>query len=170
RIREILFGSQMREYSQRFAELEERLLHETNGLRGELRSRLDSLEAYTRQEIECLSDRQKAERAERTESVDRISNDLREAIRGLDRNWVQSDEQVSKDLRELRKSMLERQRNLSDEVTQCVGRMEMLQNRRLEEIRSSSMDRLALADLLTEVALRIRGEFRVPGIQDVADA
>ncbi len=170
RIREILFGSQMRGYEQRFSQLEERLLRETSELKSEFRRRLDSLEGYTRQEIACLSDRQKTERAERTEAVDRILRDLGEATRGLERRLAESSEQASKDLRELRHFMMDQHRNLSDELTQCVGKMEILQNHRLEELRTDTMDRLALANLLGEVALRIRGEFRVPGIEDAAHA
>ena len=170
RIREIIFGTQMRDYDQRFAQLEERLLRETSELKGEVRRRLDSLEAYTRQEVESLSDRQKTERSERRESLERIARDLSEATRGLESRMVQTDEQVSKDLREVRQLVMDRHRTLAEELTQCVGRAEVLQNRRLEELRADTMDRLALANLLTEVALRIRGEFRVPGAEDTPNA
>ena len=170
RIREILFGSQMREYGQRFGHLEERLLRETSELKTEVRRRLDSLEAYTRQEVEALSDRFKTERDERTQTVDRVSREASDATRALERRLIQSDEQVLKDLRELRQLMLERHRTLSDELTQCVGKSEMLQNRRLEELRANAVDRIALASLLAEVALRIRGESLVPRVEDTLSA
>jgi hypothetical protein len=170
RIREILFGSQMREYGQRFAQLEERLLRETGELKTEVRRRLDSLEAYTRQEVEALADRLKTERNERTETMDRTSREASEATRALERRLLQFDEQVSKDMRDLRQLILERHRNLSDELTQCVGKSEMLQNRRLEELRANAVDRMALASLLAEVALRIRGESLVPGVEDTLSA
>ena len=166
RIREILFGSQMREYAQRFTQLEERLLRETSDLKTEVRRRLDSLEAYTRQEIDALSDRLKTERSERTETIERISLEADKAARALERRLVQSDDQVSRELRELRQLTLERHRSLSDELTQCVNRSEMLQTRRLEELRANAVDRVALASLLAEVALRIRGEALVPGVED----
>jgi hypothetical protein len=166
RIREILFGTQMRGYDQRFAQLEERLMRETGELKSEVRRRLDSLEAYTRQELESLSDRQNTERSERREALDRLSRDLAEATRGLEKRVIHSDEQMAKDLRELRQVMMDRHRTLADELTQCVGKAELLHNRHLEELRADTMDRVALANLLAEVALRIRGEFRVPDIED----
>jgi hypothetical protein len=169
RIREILFGSQMREYGQRFAQMEERFLRETGELKAEVRRRLDSLEAYTRQEVESLADRLKTERSERAESADRISREFTESVKALEKRLLQSDEQVSKDLRELRQSTLDRQRSLSDEFTQAIASTETLQNRRLEELRASAVDRFALANFLTEVALRLRGEFRVPGVEDPSD-
>jgi hypothetical protein len=169
RIREILFGSQMREYGQRFAQMEERFLRETGELKAEVRRRLDSLEAYTRQEVEALADRLKTERSERAESEDRMSREFAESVKALEKRLLQSDEQVSKDLRELRQSTLDRHRSLSDEFTQSIASTEMLQNRRLEDLRASAVDRLVLANFLAEVALRLRGDFRVPGGEEPTD-
>src|SRR5690242_15266009 len=148
RIREILFGSQMREYGQRFSNLEERLLRETSELKMEVRRRLDALEAYTRQEFEALSDRLRTERAERTESVNRMSREASDATRELESRLAKTDEQMSRDVRDVRQLLLDRQRALSDELTQCVSRSELIQTRRLEELRGNTVDRVALASLL----------------------
>ncbi|HID35882.1 MAG TPA: hypothetical protein EYP39_00670, partial [Ghiorsea sp.] len=45
-IRDIIFGSQMRDYEQRFVRLEERVLNEADALRSETNNRLDALETY----------------------------------------------------------------------------------------------------------------------------
>jgi hypothetical protein len=47
--------------------------------------------------------------------------------------------------------------------------MESLQNRHTEELRASTIDRFALANLLTEVAMRIRNEFGVIGLGEACD-
>lgn len=170
RIREILFGSQMREYGQRFANLEERLLRETGELKMEVRRRLDSLEAHTRQEFDALSERLRTERAERTETINRVSREAGDATRELEGRLAKTDEQVSRDIRDVRQLILDRQRALSDELTQCVSRSELLQSRRLEELRGNAVDRVALASLLAEVALRIRGESLAAGVEDTLSA
>jgi uncharacterized protein with von Willebrand factor type A (vWA) domain len=170
RIREILFGSQMREYGQRFVQLEEKLIRETGELKAEVRRRLDSLETLMRQEVEALANRLGTERTERTESGDRISREFNEQVRSLERRFNQSEEQVSKDLRELRQVTVERNRSLTEELTEAIANAEKLQNRRLEELRASAVDRFALANFLTELGLRVRGEFHVTGIGDSADA
>ncbi|MBW4571424.1 MAG: hypothetical protein KME31_26440 [Tolypothrix carrinoi HA7290-LM1] len=46
KVRDILFGNQMREVERKFARLEERLIKECTNLRDENRKRLDSLESY----------------------------------------------------------------------------------------------------------------------------
>src|SRR5260370_21342581 len=73
RIREILFGSRMREYSQRFLEMEERLVRETAELKAEFGRRVESLEARSLQELDSLADRLVTERSDRAESEGRIS-------------------------------------------------------------------------------------------------
>jgi hypothetical protein len=170
RIREILFGSQMREYGQRFLNLEERLLRETSELKMEVRRRMDALEAYTRQEFEALSDRLRTERSERTESVNRVAREAGDANRELESRLAKTDEQTTRDLRDVRQLILDRQRALSDELTQCVSRSELLQSRRLEELRGNAVDRVALASLLGEVAMRVRGESLSAGVEETLSA
>lgn len=67
RIREIIFGAQMRDYDLRFARIEERILRESADLRSETKRRLDSLETYIRQELGLAhgSARRREERARR---------------------------------------------------------------------------------------------------------
>src|SRR6201982_3364027 len=54
KIRDILFGSQMRDYEKRFARLEETLVKETVEIRETNRRRFDQLEAYMKKEFEAL--------------------------------------------------------------------------------------------------------------------
>lgn len=61
KIRDILFGSQMKDYETRFNRLEETLLSQTSDLRESTRKRLDALENYLRKELESLQSRLKAE-------------------------------------------------------------------------------------------------------------
>jgi hypothetical protein len=169
-IREILFGSQMREYGQRFANIEERLLHETGELKADVRRRLESLEAYTKQELSELAERLGTERTERSESAGRISQDLTDSVKSLERRLMQADDRVSRDLRDLRQLTLNHLKGLLDDLAQRIGMSEERQNRRLEELSSTTVDRLALANLLAELALRMRGEFGVQGMGDSTDA
>ena len=61
KVRDLLFGGQMRDYDRKFARLEERLVKETSELRDDVKKRLAALEGYMKAEIESLSDRLRAE-------------------------------------------------------------------------------------------------------------
>src|SRR6516165_11426379 len=73
KIRDILFGNNMREYEKRFARLEERLTKSSEALREDLKKRFDSLETYVREEMESLGGRLKTEKSERTDSLKELT-------------------------------------------------------------------------------------------------
>jgi DNA anti-recombination protein RmuC len=163
-IREILFGPQMREYGQRFTRIEERLSQETEELKAEVRRRLDALEAYTRQEVKDLGERLRAERGERTESASRLSQSLADSVKSLERCLTESDERMSNVLSELRQSTFDRIKGVLDDLTAQTSNVEESQNRRIEELRGRSIDRFSFASLLTELALRVQGQFGLIGL------
>src|SRR5271170_4652156 len=66
KIRDILFGSNMRDYEQRFSRLEEALKKESSDLRDTTRRHLESLEAFVHKELAALEVRLNAERDERS--------------------------------------------------------------------------------------------------------
>lgn len=61
KVRDLLFGGQMRDYNRKFARLEERLTKETADLRDDVKQRLAGLEAYLKAEVESLSERLRSE-------------------------------------------------------------------------------------------------------------
>src|SRR5215831_11226874 len=170
RIREILFGSRIREYAQRFLQMEERIARETAELKAEICRWIQLLEAQSRQELESLADRLNTERGERADAEERIRRELNDSVILLDRRLRQSEERGDKDIRELGQLALDRHKNLSDELRQSLAAAGTQHGRRLEELRAGAVDRLALADLFAEFSLRIRGEFRLPGEGNVTDA
>src|SRR5258708_30659764 len=78
KIRDILFGSQMRDYETRFARLEETVIKETGEIRETSRRRFDQLENYVKKEFEALETRLKSEREERSEGASQQSREMKE--------------------------------------------------------------------------------------------
>src|SRR3954469_18935084 len=78
KIRQILFGNQMRDYEKRFSRLEERLLKESADSRDETRKRFDALETFIKNEFEAVSERLRVEQRTREESAQGLSRDLQE--------------------------------------------------------------------------------------------
>src|SRR6202162_3212905 len=76
KIRDIIFGSNMRDYEQRFARLEETLKKESLDIRDTTRRHLEALEAFVHKELAALEGRLNTERDERAESHARLSADL----------------------------------------------------------------------------------------------
>src|SRR6478735_10822355 len=169
KVRDILFGNQMRDVEKRFARLEERLVKDTADLKDEVRQRLEMLEAYVRREAESLDGQIKSERADRVDSHATLSNELRDTARTLDRRSTTIDEQQSKGQRELRQQMLEQHQRLNDDLRQKVEDILGTLSRTAQELRTDKADRATIAALLTEVAMRLTDDFRIPGAEDVGN-
>lgn len=152
KVRDILFGSQMRDVERRFARLEERLLKETQDLKDDVKRRLDALETFARNETESLADQLRGERAERLEST-----------RTLERRDTTLDEQLTKGHRDLRQQILEQHQRLSDDIRQKVDDVLASLARETGELRADKADRATIASLLTEMAMRLNNELRLPG-------
>lgn len=169
KVRDILFGNQVRDFERRFARLEERLIKETNGLKDDMRKRLDALEAYIRSEAESLESQIKTERNDRTDAHGSLSIELKETARTLERKATSIDELHSKGQRDLRQQMLEQHQRLSDDLAQKVEEILGTLSRTAGELRSDKADRATIAALLTEVAMRLNDEFRLPGADQVGN-
>jgi len=140
KVRDILFGSQLRDIERRLARLDERLIKETNDIKGDVKQRLDAFDSYMRHETESLAGQIETEHHDR---------------QGVD-------EQLSKGQRELRQQLLEQHQRLSDDIRQKIDEVLAALARETGELRSDKVDRAMLASLLTEMAMRLTNEFSLP--------
>ncbi len=161
-IRDILFGSQMRDYEKKFSRLEERLTSEAAELREENRRQFAALEAYVKNELTALADQLKAEKGERAEADKELGRELKESGKAWDKRMTQFEEQTAKALRDLRQHVLEEAKRLAADMEQKHKALSAALEKEGHDLRGSLTDRLALADLFTEVALRLKNEFKVP--------
>ncbi len=63
----------------------------------------------------------------------------------------------------LREQLLEQSKALTSEIREKHDQMKAGLNHEAEQIRSAMTGRESLAEMLSEVALRLKNEFRVPG-------
>ena len=163
KIREIIFGGQMRDYERKFSRLEERLSKEASDLREDGRRRLDALENFFKQELEALGERLRAEQRVREESAQSQSQALRDTGQTLERKLAQFEEQTARGQRELRQQVLDQSKTLGEEIRQKHDDLRALLEREVAALGNDKTDRAALASLFTEVALRLSNEFSLPG-------
>ncbi|MGE0826364.1 MAG: hypothetical protein AB7G75_08325 [Candidatus Binatia bacterium] len=162
KIREILFGNQLHDFEGRFARLEERLTRLSADLRDDVTRSLTSIEAYVKKEIDSLNERFTTESNERNGAVKTLSLELKALS---DFSWQklnQLDEQATKNLRELRLQLLDQSKSLSEEVGQKYSELSTVLDQAVQELRTSKMDRSALASFFNEVATRLSDERRLP--------
>ena len=158
KIRDILFGAQSRDLEQRIARLEERLAKDTADLRDDVKRRFAALELYARTELEALADRLKAEQTERTNAVDGVTQALANAVKSLERQIAQLDEQSAKGQRDLREQLLEQSKSLAEDIQRTSESLSAALDKAVGALRHDKADRAAVATLLSEVALRLSSD------------
>jgi hypothetical protein len=155
KIRDILFGHQMRDYEKRFVRLEERLLGEIKELREATVKQLESVEGFIKKEIELLNDQLKSEQAHNIEVAKSLSKDLEKNIRSVSGRIEKQDEKQSKDSQDLRQQLLDQTKNLSEQIRKKHQESATTLQSNVEDLRDEKMDRAALAQMLMEMAVRI---------------
>jgi gas vesicle protein len=162
KIRDILFGSQMREYEKRFGRLEEQVASSLETIRQDIKRRFDSLEAFTHQEVESLSQRLKNEKGERVENVKELTAEMRSLAASLQNKLSQLEEQMTSGQGDLRTRILDQTKSLSNEIERTKKDFSAVIDREVQTLRSEKTDRATLADLFNELALRLNNGLTLP--------
>ncbi len=163
RIRDILFGPQMRDYDGRFQRLDERLARDAAEARGEVQRRIEGLENFLKAEVQSLTNRLNVEQSDRGGAIEKLARDLAETARALEGKIKGLDEQTARELHTLREQLLEQSKALGAEIREKHDQMKAGLDHEAEQIRNAMTGRESLAEMLSEVALRLKNEFRVPG-------
>ena len=166
KVRDLLFGVQMRDYDRKFARLEERIAKETADLRDEVRKRLSAIEAVIQREVDSISDRLKAEQDNRAKATADLSRELNETAQTFEKKTTQLDDQGARGLREMRQQVHDQEQRLLEELRLQADEIIARLARESQELRSDKADRAGLAALFTEMAMRLNDQFRLPASED----
>ena len=158
KIRDILFGAQMRDYDRRFATLEERLLREAGELRDDMHRRLTATEQFLRGELEALSGSLSTEQRERKQGVRDAMDATANVNRELSDRIAALAEQVAQQHRELRNTMNDQLRTLTEESERRHQELTGALRREAYELRTAKADRTALAAMFAEFAQRLAAD------------
>jgi hypothetical protein len=163
KIRDIIFGSNMRDYEHRFVRLEDALKKESLDIRDATRRHLEALEAFVHKELRALEARLNTERDERSESHGRLSADLATHSSSLFKKIGEVENQEAQAKREIRNDLLQQSKELTDAIRVKGEELVALLERRSQELQHQKTDRAALASLFSEVSLRLTDQFKVTG-------
>jgi hypothetical protein len=158
KVRDILFGSQLRDNERRFGRLEEQVAKETGEVRDEVRKRLESLEAFVRKEVQSIIDRVKNEQSQRTESLRELAQELKETVKSFQQRATELQDQSTETHREIRQEIQVQGKSLRDELS--AARLEAVaqMQQSADELQSQKLDKAAMIDLFTEMAGRLSAE------------
>lgn len=161
KIREIIFGGQMRDYDKRFTRLEARLVKEAADLRDDTKQRFEILEMFIKREFEALAQRLQTEQRHREESTQNLSRSLTETAQALEAKLVQFDETSARGQRDLRAQILDQSRTLSEEIRQKHAEVSSALEREVADLNHEKPSRSHLASMFSELAARLNGDLNI---------
>lgn len=154
KIRDILFGNNIRDYDKRFAQLEERVNSDMEDMRAETRRMFASLETYVKDEVKSLLDQLKTEQVDRAEADRTLERELDKLIKRV----TKDEEQATATHREARQALLDQTKSLHEEMLAASKSLGEALKRESQDLRFIKTDRSVLAAVLNEMAMRINGD------------
>jgi hypothetical protein len=158
KIRDILFGNQLKEYEKRLARLEERVGREAEDIRSDLKKRFDTLETYVRHEIESFSARLKKEQESRGGADEALQEEVKAKLTAVDSRITALDTQLGDTSRELRQQLLEQSKALSEEIQAKAEQAALNLEQAAGTLQGEKVDRATLSSFLVELAVRLSDE------------
>jgi hypothetical protein len=155
KIRDIIFGSQIKNYEARFARLEQDLVRETVELKDLMRKRFESIESFFRMESEAIAGRLRAEREDRETHVANVQRDTKEAHVGLANHVNHVETAMNEGHSSLRQELMTESRKILDEIDQRNDSLRSLMEARVSELRTQKVDRAHMSDLFRVIATHL---------------
>jgi hypothetical protein len=93
---------------------------------------------------------------------DLLSRQIDETARAFEKKTGQIDDQLARGMRELRQQIHGQHQQLSDDLKRQADEILERLARESQELRTDKTDRASLAALLTEMAMRLTDDFRLP--------
>lgn len=161
-IRDILFGGQMRDYERRFLEMGQRLEAEMTRLRDSQEKRMAQIDKRVDEQFEKLSRQVRQEVTDRNEAVDDLESRVQQSARTARSEINKAMEGLSGELgavdERLRAALAELGAALDVRASESAASLA----RTSADLRADKVGREDLSALLTELALRLKGEFDLP--------
>jgi hypothetical protein len=157
-IRDIIFGSQMKEYERRFRRLEEHNRQCIADLHAEVCQRLDAIEAFARKEFEAHGESLKSEESRRAEAFQVLADQLGDAVRALSGSIAAQAEKQAGEAQDLRQALTDLSQSLSEEIRRKHVESSQRLDQGIRELEEAKVARTALSEMLLDLAARLSGQ------------
>jgi hypothetical protein len=169
-VRDLLFGTQLRDVETRFQRQEARFQREVNDAREALKVRLDSLENFMRSETASLLHRVnteaaereaalKAEQRERIETFNKLAGDITAAENAFERRIAALSSTLDNAEQEIRKLMQAETSSLNDKVDEKYTAALNVISETASQVRNDMVYRSTLSNMFTEMAIKLSNQW-----------
>ena len=158
KVRDILFGGQMRAVETRLQGAEARLQRGQEVLRADMDKRFAQLNATLLQEVQTLTERLGVERSQRAEALNGLGLELKESLDALEKRHLQLQEATGMADADLRDEVVHLGKAITAEMSRVAERLSAEQVRAAQALKAEKVDTTRLAALLTDLAAGLGSE------------
>ena len=167
RVREILFGSQLRTYEQRFGQLESELKLLQQDFQEELGELEITFEKDLKEALAGVDEQLRGVQGQRQSSLEELRSQTDRASVQLQNVLSTVDESLERRTKELDRQLLELRDSLQGNVRELRQELFNALERHLATLTSFKMNRNDMADLLFQASMQARDEDLVPKLEAV---
>jgi len=169
-VRDLLFGTQLRDIEAHFQRQESRFQREVNDAREALKTRLDSLENFMRSEVASLLHRVnteaterdaavKAEQRERIEAFNTLTSNIAAAEQALERRIVALSNTLDNAEQEIRKLVQAETNSLNNKIDEKYSAALQVISETASQIRHDMVYRSTLSSMFTAMAVKLSNQW-----------
>ena len=156
KVRDILFGTQSREFEERCNLLEKRLLQESTDLKDQLTRSLEDIKTYVNKEVSRLTSQIQQEQAGRSNSVEEVGQVIKTLGSQLESRLSGLHDQTTTQHQMLEGQLTQQKVELAEHQKQALAEMQGRFQEAFKELKTDKTDRAVLAEMLMDVALRLK--------------
>ncbi len=158
KIRDILFGNQMREVEQRFASLEKSLAKDLAAIRSENALQIESLKTFIESEIEILGSKLAGEEKSRIENVDELDDKVKQHVKQIDSKIGDVVKSLDKNAREINQKILKQTQDFGKELNSQINETRERMDDQRQALSDAKVDKLSLSEMFNALALQVTGD------------
>lgn len=161
KIRELLFGGHMRDFDRRFQSLEDKISKESANIRKDMDKRLETLENFIKKNVEKLTEKQQQERSSRTDALKDLQRQLQQFEKNTEKDLERLDNSMSQEVLSINNQLHDQSKELLTIIQQVQDDSTAALNDEANRLTDQKVNREDLADLFTELALRLNKRFDI---------
>lgn len=164
KVRDILFGRDIEQVDQRFADLEESLVVKMASIQKTIESQMASIEEKMNQQVASLQESLKTEASERESHIDETHKSMTSALQSSQQLLTESinkaEDLAQQDLMEYRSQAEKQQKatdaNVAENIDQLRDEMTKLLSQQADALQDRKLDREGLALMFDEITVKLR--------------
>ncbi len=158
KIRDILFGNQMRELDRKFAQLEEGLASDIESLRKENSLQMESLQTFIESEIAILTGKLAGEEKVRIEEMGNLNSEMNKSAKQIDSKIAEVSKSLDSQSSSTNQKILKQSQDFSAEMKSQFDQVRKRMDGYKQELSTGKVDKSTLAEMLNSLALQIHGD------------